>query len=60
MTREEFDATKWGYGMKCKVLEDDSLYPIASVNFGEALIGVCYCDDDNDLAWYRCESVELV
>jgi hypothetical protein len=60
VTIEEFNATRWGSGMKCRVTKEDSVYSIVSVNFSEALIGVCYCDDDSDLAWYRCESLELV
>lgn len=59
MTREEFNSTKWGAGMKCTV-EGSVPYDVVSVNFGEALVGLDCFDDVDDLSWYRCESVEIV
>ncbi|ANJ65532.1 hypothetical protein [Pseudoalteromonas virus vB_PspP-H6/1] len=62
MTREEFKNTRWGAGMTCSA-HGEGLFDIITVNFGEDLVGVV--DDkedfDNDeIRWYRCESVELV
>ncbi len=58
VTREEFNNTRWGAGMKCLV-GDAGPYDVVSVNFGEALVGLDWYGDINDLDWYRCESVEL-
>ena len=59
MTREEFNNTKWGAGIKCTV-EGSVPYDVVSVVFGEALIALDDCDDIDNPSWYRCESVELV
>lgn len=63
MTREEFDSTNWGAGMKC-ISKSQIELDIVTVNFSEALIGAVddrnnYHDAD-EISWYRCESVELV
>lgn len=58
MTREEFDKTSWGAGMKMKY--DGEIYDIVSVDFKEALIGFSYDGDSNNLSWARCESIEPV
>ncbi len=59
MTREEFDRTIFSSGMKCKH-KDGGTYPVVSLDFEEALLGIDRYDDPNDLSWVRCESVEIV
>jgi hypothetical protein len=62
MTREEFNNTRWGSGMKCYAASGGE-FDILAVNFPEALIGVVDdkdCFETDEISWYRCESVELI
>lgn len=64
MTIEEFNNTKWHYGMEAVI--HSKMYgtiqrPIARVNFDQALIGIA-TDDDEDLQldWFRCENCDII
>jgi hypothetical protein len=58
MTQEEFRNHGFGAGDRFKI--DGEMFPVASVNFGEALIGIDRYEDPDDLSWHRCESGELI
>jgi len=60
MTQDEFLKMGWGASSKCKVIDSGEILDVVSVNFGERLIGLDRYDDIDDLAWFRCESVEVV
>jgi len=57
MTIEEFNKTGFGANMKC--IYDGVVYDVSSVNFNEALIGMC-TELDDELMWARCENIELI
>lgn len=59
MTREEFNKTKFGKGMKASY-EDGVVYNVLSVNFTEGLLGLIDTDCFDDVFWVRCENVDLV
>lgn len=59
MTFEEFDSTKWGPTLFGRY--KGSIFPIASVDFDERLIGLAELTlGTDDPTMVRCESVELV
>ena len=59
MTQEEFKQIAWGAGMVVEYKGDR--YPVDSVIFGEALIGLgdSVIGGDEPI-WVRCENVRLV
>ena len=57
MTREEFNKTGFGEGMKASY-EDGVIYNVLSVNFTEGLLGLVDVDCFGDVFWVRCESVD--
>lgn len=63
MTIEEFNNTKWHYGMEA-VIHSEAYgtiqRPIVTVNFDQALIGIETDGDDKQLDWFRCENCEIV
>ena len=56
MTREEFNKTGFGAGMKA--FYRNGKYNIISVNFMEALVEL-ECEHDESM-WARCENIELI
>jgi len=68
MTIQEFEAHKWGKDDRARHRTDlsDKEYPVCSVDFEEALIGVkddeAQTDDDFNsyVRWFRCEHCALV
>lgn len=73
MTIEEFDKTRWCYGMRVKIISgihEGKIYYVYSLNFDQKLIGICDpsslpedCDDessDQEVEWFRCESCILI
>ena len=60
MTQEEFDSTR--FTAKMTAIYRGSEYGISTVNFYERLLGLLPfgSDDEGDLIWVRCESMELV
>lgn len=59
MTLYDFKETRWGPGMRAAY--DGRVYPIAAVDFKEALValsGVTLGDDQPN--WVRCENIELL
>lgn len=59
MTREEFNNTRFGTGMKASY--DNVVYEIFSVDFTEGLLGLLDTEDPfDDVFWVRCENVDLV
>jgi hypothetical protein len=63
MTIEEFNNTGFACGMQVKYHGDGKVYPICSVDFEEALIGIQEVetdDEDAPLDWKRCENCTIV
>lgn len=65
MTIEEFNNTAFHAGMEVVIhsrLLGTIQRMVATVDFDQALIGVCIESDDDDeqLVWYRCENCEIV
>lgn len=59
MTEEQFDKTKWKYGMYA--LYKGRSYFVHSRCHDERLLGLkADCAADEDIFWVRCESVEDV
>ena len=58
MTREEFNKTGFGGGMKASY--NGVVYNIISVSFTEGLIELIIPDMVDDGFWVRCESIDLV
>ncbi len=58
MTRQEFNKSKWGAGMKAAI--NGSVRDIVSVDFEQKLIGLEIEGDDENIDWVRCENVELI
>lgn len=63
MTTEEFDETGWTRGMHATHRNQQGIYPIASVDFEEKLVGlkdfVGGAEPDH-IHWVRCENIELI
>lgn len=57
MTIEEFDNTRWSGGMKC--IYQGKEHKIGAGEFEEKLVGLCV-DYSDQLAWVRCENIELI
>lgn len=64
MTIEEFSKTRWGAGMKAKILSTEKVKDIVSVDFEKNAIGFSHYLWDgssvDDLDWEHCEGAELV
>ena len=59
MTREEFSRYRFSSADKVEYMGD--VYDIASLNFGEDLVGIKYFPEDNEFVyWVRCENVNIV
>ncbi len=61
MTIDKFNETSFGAGMQVKY--KGKIYPIKSVDFIEALIGIeekIIGSEEGDIDWKRCENCELV
>lgn len=61
MTLDEFNKTRWTVGMRAKYHGDDQVYPIASCDFGEQLVGLkgVIQNEPDEISWVRCENVTL-
>ena len=62
MTKDEFDTVGWTCGMTGRYHADGKVYPIASCDFGEHLVGLKgqMQSDPDVITWVRCENVTLV
>jgi hypothetical protein len=61
MTQEEMKQARFGNGDTAKYR--NRIYPIASIDFGENLIGLLMNipgGDECDISWVRCENVEFL
>jgi len=61
MTIEQFNSTRWTFGMKAKY-SDGEIYPVASCDFGEKLVGLkgVVQSEPDEVSWVRCENVTLM
>lgn len=62
MTIDKFIDQSWTSGMKAKYHGDGQTYLIASVDFGEFLVGLCGVVQNapDETSWVRCENVTLL
>lgn len=61
MTQEEFNQTSFGNGDRA--IYKNKVYPVASVDFEENLIGLLMNisgGEEGDISWVRCENVEFI
>ena len=60
MSIEEFDKTSWRGGDA--VFFDGEIFPVASVDFDEKLIGIIreIENDPDQITWKRCENCDKV
>lgn len=59
MTRDEFNKTAWGCGMRA--IYNNHVYVVASCDFTEALIALADVTQGSDAPnWVRCENIELI
>jgi len=61
MTIEEFNHTGWSGGMTARYHGDGNIYPIASCDFGEQLIGLkgMVENEPEEVSWVRCENCTI-
>ena len=59
MTLSQFDSTRWTAGMHA--IYDGKSYAIASVDFGEQLVGLLGViqNESAETTWVRCENITL-
>lgn len=62
MTIDEFNRTGWTGGMIARYHGDSQLYPIATCDFGEQLVGLkgVVQNEPEEVSWVRCENITLV
>lgn len=63
MTKEEFNNQGFGAGDKAKYNKDGNIYDVASVDFGEQLIGLLMNisgGEPDGISWVRCENVDYI
>lgn len=62
MSIQEFNQQRWTAKMKARYHADGMVYPIASCDFGEQLVGLLGVvqNEPDEISWVRCENITLV